>query len=105
MLEKGCKALPKTIYVIDCSGDFRVTYSNNGQILTFATLTGNGISVDGSASNGGGISFDGTDTFGEASDNYIGFKNQTQDIVIGQSTPDGLLEWFITSITQDSTCN
>jgi len=92
-------------YIIDCSGNFRVTYANNGKVLNNFTLTGNEISVDGSPSNGGGISFDGTYASGDAADNYIGFKNQTQDIVIGQSTPDSLLEWFITSITQDSTCN
>ncbi len=94
----------KYAYIIDCSGDFRVTFASNGKILQYATLTGNSISI-GVASNGGGISFDGTDTFGHASDNYIGFKNQNQTIVVGESTPDGLLEWFITSITKDSTCN
>ncbi len=91
-------------YVIDCSGDFKVTFASNGEILKYATLTGNNISIS-IASNGGGISFDGTDPFGKASDNYIGFKNQNQTIVVGESTPDGLLEWFITSITKDSTCN
>ena len=91
-------------FTIECSGKFKMTYSTNGKVINPLTITGTDISIDSSPTNGGGISFVGVNFIDETSDSYIGFKNQTSDIVVDQSTPDGLLEWFVTSITKDSTC-
>ncbi len=88
-------------YTINCSGSFTSTLSVNG------TIYQNLGAYQGDTINAGstGVDFIGVDNKGEERDIGISFKNENQDIVVGQTNYDGVIDFFVTSIVKNSSCN
>ena len=90
----------RVTYTISCSGDFTFRLKINGQVATAFNAEGDTINT-----GSYGIDFIRIHNNGEEDESGFLFKNDNQDLVIGESNYDGLTEVFITSIIKNSSCN
>lgn len=93
-------------YAIDCSGNFTTTLTARLGDLNIppSIMTGDVISTD-DREGYELIKFRGTDDEGEESFEWIYLKNANMDLVINQSVSANVDNWFIESITKNSSCN
>jgi len=90
----------RVIYTISCSGDFTFKFKIDGQVATAFNAEGDTINL-----GPYGIDFIQIHNDGEEDELGFGFKNDNQDLIVGESNYDGLTEVFITSIIKNSSCN
>ena len=91
----------RVIYKISCSGNFTFRFIIDGQVATAFNAEGDTINT-----GSYGIDFiqihDDDDEEGESG--FL-FKNDNQDLVVGESNYDGIIGNFISSIIKNTSCN
>ena len=87
------------VYAISCSGNFTFRWFTNGTLLGMFNAEGNKIMMTKKS-----IDFLQTKSDGKTSKAGFLFKNDTQDLVVGQTNYGGLTEVLITSIVKNASC-